>query len=165
MGLFRRRRRTAAPAELPAPLPTNTLQGAAQLGGMSGSGAVEPWHALQLSYANQQSIREDVGHHQLVADVPQLPDLPAASLYADRPLFGGVRTAPQLDSYRDEVMIGGHTVMANRPPLVMVEADTMAPQTWATPTEWRDAPPVVDLCRRGGENLPTAAGFAGKASI
>lgn len=166
MGFFTRRK-VSVPVvdERPAPLPTNTLAGAAQLGGDGGSGRTEPWAALQPEYRNAQAITELVGGHELIADVPALIDLPPDSTYADRPMRGGVRTAPAFGQYLEERATGGHVVMANRPPLALVEHDTMDATHDAGPTAWRDAPAVFDLCRRGAENLPAAAGFDGKARV
>lgn len=161
MKIFKRNLQPAPVAELPAPLPLATLAGRAQLGGIGGSGSTETWTALQPSYTNGHALTQDVGHHQLVSDAAQLPARTPDSLLVDRPLFGGVRTESEFGGFQDEVMIGGYVMLANRGALVQLVAERMAPQSDAIPAVWRDAPPVVSLCRRGAANLPT--GLAGSA--
>lgn len=163
-------RRTTQPApvaELPPPTPTATLAGAAQLGRGGGSGNVELWNILQRGPANQQMLVEDIGQRVVVTSTqiepPRIPD----SLFTDRAVRGGVRSsAAPAEFQENRPNLGGHVVMANRPPQVLLQVDTQQqPAQWVSPAEWREAPPVTNLCRRGAENLPTSAGFAGKAGV
>ncbi len=135
--------------ERPVPLPTgDSLAARAQAGLDGGSGMVPPWRQLTNGYGGENGITEFVGHQPLDTDYQAMPDLPPDSLYADRAMYGGVRASVEQYGYQDEHFTGGHVVLTNRPPLVLVVSDQMAPQTWVAPTEWRDAPSVIDLCRR-----------------
>lgn len=160
--MFGRRRAAAAPgAEQPAPVSVDTLAGAAQLGDTSGSGEVAPWNQLQPYGGAGVGT---MGRAVLGQGLPALPDLPPDSVYQDRALFGGVRTFPAFGEYLPEPPLsGGFRLMANRPPIVMVEGGAMQPQSYVEPAEWREAPPVVNLCRT--VRAPEPSGFAGMSGV
>lgn len=147
MGLFTsRKRRTTWPDAAPPPVPVETAAGAAAVGNPAGSGKVAPWNQLQ-PYYGPGLVPSSA--QQLDQGDPSLTDLPPDSLYQDRPLYGGVQTLTAFDEYvAPPPFAGGFVVMANRPPLAMIEGEQMGPQTFEAPASWRDAPAVVDLCRR-----------------
>lgn len=149
------RRTYSAPEQLPPAVQPVSLAGLAALGRDGGSGRVEPWNALQPSYGSEADVSEDIGQHVLVTANPALVQLPPDSLYVSRQLHGGVRTSAARYGFPWLRMSGGHSVMTNRPPLVLVEGEQMSSPAWVSPTEWRITPPVVELCRRGPENVPS----------
>lgn len=147
----------------PPDVSTATLAGASAYGETRGSGAVAPWNQLQ-SYAGEAQITPMMPGRELVAGLPYIADLPPDSLYADRPMHGGVQTFPAFGQYLPEPpMTGGFRVLANRPPLVMVEGGAMEAQAYEAPAEWRDAPPVTNLCRTVRDVTPS--GFAGLPGV
>lgn len=128
-------------SEMPPDVSTHTLAGSAALGGSGVSGQVAPWNAIPTIALT--SRRPGIVHQ----NAQSMPDLPADSLYTDRELRGGVQTLSAMGSMVDAPpFLGGFTLMANRPPLAVMEWHQMAPEQ-ADGTEWREAPTVTNLCR------------------
>ena len=164
--MFGRAKNTAAPiTELPAPIGVASLAGVAAYGGDGGSGMVDYWNALQHGYANETALTEMLGGQPLDVNYQGMTDPVPDSLYVSRQMRGGVRTAPSFNEYRDEVMLGGHVVMTNRPPLVLVVSDQMSPQQWVADASWRNVPDALDICRRIPGVAANVNGFAGKNGI
>lgn len=143
MGLFRSARRARPTDVLPAPVDPATQVGAAQLGRDAGPGQV----ALHNVFTDPDSGgRRDFFPHVVAGAAVQLDAFRIAeSLYADRVLVGGVRTAPHFGEFVEEPgNTGGHQVITGRLPFVIgdVEVQVDAPGT----TSYRE-PPRPDVCR------------------
>lgn len=158
------RSRPKAGTELPPDVPTTTLAGASAYGETRGSGAVAPWNQL-APYDGGAQLVPSLPGRELVSGVPYLPDMPPDSLYADRPMRGGVQTLSAFGEYQDgPAFTGAFRVLANRPPLVMVEGGAMEAQSYVEPAEWREPPAVTDLCRTVRAPEP-AGGMTGLPAV
>lgn len=143
-------------AQPPAVADTNAA-GASARGMVTGSGEVAQ-HSQLAPYGGAGQAYQLP--HVLGQDAPYFLDLPPDSLYADRLLVGGVRGFSTFSQFVPlPPNMGGFEIMAFRPPLAPLMGPQMAAQSYATDASWRDAPPVVDLCRRV-PNVPSAGGGA-----
>lgn len=164
--MFGRVKITAKPVtELPAPIGVDSLAGVSAYGGNGGSGMVAYWNALQHGYANETALTEMVGGLPLAVNYQGMALPVPDSFYVSRQMRGGVRTAPSFGEYTDEVMLGGHVVMTNRPPLVLVVSDQMSPQQWVADASWRAVPDTLDVCRRIPGVATNVNGFSGMNGI
>lgn len=143
-------------APLPVLAPPGTAAGAAAIGNPSGSGRVPVGSQLQpYGGAGGQFPMQP---HELGADAPYLVDLPPDSLYADRAMRGGVYAFPAFAQFKPmPPNAGGYGLMGYRRPQAPTEAEQMPAQSFVSDASWRDAPPVVDLCRRVPNNPGTGA--------
>lgn len=136
----------------PLPLPVGTLAGAAQDGLPSGSGAVQEANQLQ-PYGGPGLVPG--APFTLETDAPIITQNPPDSLLQDRPLHGGVRTLTAFGEYLPPPPnAGGFQVLAGRPPQAPILGDQMQAAAIVTDATWREAPPVLDLCRRVPVTLP-----------
>lgn len=145
MPLFKRRRAAAA-VEQPAPVDPATQAGAAQLGRDSGLGMV-PAH-LAFTDPNGGG-RVDMLGQQVVEGFATLDgSRTPESWYADRPLTGGVRTAPAFGEYIEEPgNTGGYGVITGRVPFELGPLVTITAEQETPETEFR-VPPRPDVCSR-----------------
>lgn len=128
-----------------------TAAGSAAHGDTNGSGSVAPWNQLQ-PYGGAGIVALMPGTVQQ-GGTP-IVDLPPDSEYVSRELHGGVRAFPAFGEYQwSPPNTGGFTLMAHRPPLALIEGQQMQPQTFEADATWREAPSVVDLCRRTPSEL------------
>lgn len=145
-GIFRRDDHTPG-EQSPPPAAPGTLAFARQIGADSGSGQV-PVHKA-FTDPDVGGRVDDLGRHELVKvgqlDAVRTPE----SWYADRPLYGGVRTAGAVREYIEEPgNTGGHVVLTGRVPYVITDPITVREEAPAEPSH-RVAPPAVpDVCRR-----------------
>lgn len=158
------RSRPRAGTPMPPDVPPDTLAGGAALGQTRGSGAVAPWNQL-APYDGGAQLVPSPGAQPLVSGLPYMPDLPPDSVYADRPMRGGVPTLSAFGEFTDSPPYSGaFRVLAGRPPLVMIEGGGMQAQSYVEAVEWREPPPVTDLCRIVRAPEP-AGGFDGIAKV
>jgi hypothetical protein len=85
-----------------------------------------------------------------------IPKLPPDSIYADRPLRGGVYSFPALNEYvprprfREDSPAGQVRVMAHQQPAAPRDSERMRATRLVAPVTWREAPAVLDLCCQTG---------------
>lgn len=140
-----------AAGTLPPPIPADTAAGAAAVGRVAGSGMVP--HRNELEPYGGPGLVPSLPGQPLVSGDPSIPDLPPDSLYADRVMRGGVQTLSAFGEFLPRPpLMGGFVLMAHRPALAPMEGETMQPQSFESATSWREAPPILKLCR----SVPTA---------
>lgn len=139
--------RSASRHTEPPNVPTATASGGAARGGLAGSGSVATVNQLAPYDGGANLVPS--GSHVLGQGTPFLLDLPPDSLYQSRPLYGGVRTLSAFREYiADAPFTGGFVELTGRPALAPMFGETMPAQSYGTPASWRDAPPVLSLCRK-----------------
>lgn len=144
-----------AAGTVPAPIDPATAAGGAAHGHVVGSGSVA--HRNQLSPYYGPGLTPSQPAQVLTTGDPSIPDLPPDSLYADRPMRGGVQTLSAFGQYvPNPPLMGGFVLMAHRPALAPMEGETMSAQAYESAATWREAPPVLKLCR----SVPAVGGGA-----
>lgn len=133
--------RQQTPPEVAEGVTIDVLAGARAVGLDGGTGMV-PWSAV-LGNPNDGGRLDELGHFQVApagqVEQHRLED----SYYADRPLFGGFRSAPHLGQFREEpALTGGYSVVTGR---VQVELGTIS-FTSEAPTELVRMPVVQSAC-------------------
>lgn len=130
----------------PPPFPLSTAAGAASHGLVTASGSTDRRSALQPYGGAGEVFSGPERTHQGLPTIPgPLPD----SLYQDRPLFGGVLAFNSPWEYTEgEPMRGGFELILGRPSLSMIEGEQQAAQAFEAPATWREAPPVMSICRQ-----------------
>lgn len=147
---------SAAPGALPA-VPVATAAGAAAVGDPTGSGRVVYGTGLQPRYLGDGGQTSQLQQPQS-SDAPILVDLPPDSLYVSRQLYGGAVSFPAVNQFKPRPpLLGGFQVMTRPFPASSLEGEAMEAQAYTQPATWRDAPPVVDLCRRTPADVGTGA--------
>lgn len=130
----------------PEPAPLGTLVGAKQAGNASGSGAVQLGVA-ESPYGGPGLVPGVPTTQQ--TDAPIITQMPPDSLLQDRPLHGGLTTLTAFGEYKPlPPNQGGFQVLAGRQPQALVFGEKMGPNSVASDATWREAPPVLDLCRK-----------------
>lgn len=113
-----------------------TLAGAHALGRDGGSGMT----ATPVDYTDAGGRVDMLGGFVVAPTAVPVADLTPASLYADRPLYGGVRSAPATREYvPDPGMTGGHEVITGRP---LVQLDRQSAVPTGVPAVVRQVPRV-----------------------
>jgi hypothetical protein len=145
---------SAARGQLPA-IPLATAAGQAAIGNPSGSGRVPGGIGFGPYDGGGRSSELPF---VLSSDAPILVDLPPDSLYVTRAMRGGAVSFPAFGQFKPKPpLMGGFEQIAFSPAAAPLDGDQMEPQSLASPTTWRDAPPVVDLCRRTPNYVGTGA--------